>query len=81
MGSKNEFTEIVLRMKDELSGSRRHAEKANPVRFMEERLSARDAKTRYSRMSRGEIERLTPDQRKDMVGLLGTGAVIERLRG
>lgn len=80
MPKRNEFTEVVLALKDELSRARKDASKVNPVRFGEERLSAKDARTRYSQMSRGEIERLSPDQRKDMLKLIGIDGVVARLR-
>lgn len=77
---RNEFSEVVLALKDELARARKEAGKARPVRFGEERLSARDARNRYGQMSRGEIERLTSEQRKDMLDLLGTNAVLNQLR-
>lgn len=81
MPKLNEFTEVVLSIKDELSHAKKEASKVNPVRFGDERLSAKQASARYSQMSRGEIERLTPDQRKDMIKLVGIDTVITRLRG
>ena len=76
----NEFDRIVQDLKEELSGYRRQAEKSHAIPFGQEQLSARDARKRYGQMSRGEIEKLTPEQRKDMLKLLGTGPVLQQLR-
>ena len=81
MPKRNEYDQVVQKISDELTRARKQAEKAHPVPFGQERLSARDARTRYGQMSRGEIEKLTPEQRKDMIGLLGVEKVMGQLRG
>ena len=80
MPKHNEYDKVVQSLKDEISRARQRASKSNAVPFGQEQLSARDARRRYSQMSRGEIERLTPEQRKDMLGLLGVDGVMARLR-
>ena len=81
MSKKNEFTDVMLDIKNEISHAHKEALKARPVPFGQERLSARDARVRYSQMSRGEIEKLMPEQRKQMIDLLGAETVINQLRG
>ena len=81
MPKRNEFTEVMLALKDEIVHAHKEALKARPVPFGQERLSARDARVRYSQMSRGEIEKLMPEQRKQMIDLLGAGTIINQLRG
>lgn len=79
-GRRNEFDFIVQKLQGELSQLRKQAEKARPVPFGQEQLSARDARNRYRQMSRGEMEKLTPEQRRDMLDLLGLDEVMAQLR-
>lgn len=81
MPKRNEFTEVMLDIKNEIAQAHKQAAKTRPVPFGQERLSARDARVRYSQMSRGEIEKLSPEQRKQMIDLLGADTVINQLRG
>ena len=81
MSKINEFDKIIRSLQGELKDLRKASDKANPVPFGQERLSAGDARHRYEQMSRGEIERLQPEQRKDMIKLLGVDRVVARLRG
>ena len=76
----NEFDKVIRSLQSEIKRFGEAADKANPVPFGQERLSARDARRRYEQMSRGEIERLEPKQRKDMVKMLGVDGVLARLR-
>lgn len=77
---RNPYDEVVQEIREELGRRKNEAEKSHPVPFGQERLSARDARHRYSQMSRGEIEKLTPDQRRGMVKLLGMDSVLAQLR-
>lgn len=81
MPRRNPYDEVVQELKDELTRAGRQADKSRAVPFGQERLSARDARNRYGQMSRGEIEKLAPEQRKDMINLLGVEKVIAQLRG
>jgi hypothetical protein len=55
MPKRNEFTEAVLSMKDELTRMRKTATKADPIPFMEERLSSKAAaRSRIVNMSAAE---------------------------
>ena len=77
---RNPYDEVVQEIRGELHRRKDEAAKSHPVPFGQERLSARDARHRYSQMSRGEIEKLTPDQRRGMVKLLGVDSVLAQLR-
>ena len=78
---RNVYDEVVQDLKEELTRARKEADKAHPVPFGQERLTARDARNRYGQMSRGEIEKLAPEQRRDMLKLLGQEQVMTQLRG
>lgn len=80
MPKRNEFDDIIRSLQGELKAMRKAADAAKPVPFGEERLSAKEARTRYRQMSKEQIAQLQPEQREDMLKLLGLQEVLNQLR-
>ncbi len=72
MSNRNEFTEAVLMMKDEMDTMRKQADKGNGIPFMQERLSSRKA-------AANRFKQLGPDERKQIIERDGLEAVMKML--
>ena len=69
MANINEFTEAVLAMKDELTRMRKHATKADPIPFMQERVSNKAT-------ARARIQNMSPEERRVFVEKNGIDEVM-----
>ena len=69
MAKINEFTEAVLAMKDELTRMRKNATKADPIPFMQERVSSKAT-------ARARLENMSPEERKAFVEKNGIDEVM-----
>ena len=69
MANINEFTEAVLAMKDELTRMRKNATKADPIPFMQERVSNKAT-------ARARIQNMAPEERRAFVEKNGIDEVM-----
>ena len=69
MANINEFTEAVLAMKDELTRMRKNATKADPIPFMQERVSNKAT-------ARARIQNMSPEERRAFVEKNGKDEVM-----
>lgn len=69
MANINEFTEAVLAMKDELTRMRKNATKADPIPFMQERVSNKAT-------ARARIQNMSPEERRVFVEKNGIDEVM-----
>jgi hypothetical protein len=69
MANINEFTEAVLAMKDELTRMRKNATKADPIPFMQERVSNKAT-------ARARIQNMSPEERRAFVEKNGIDEVM-----
>jgi len=70
----NEFTDAILSVKDEISVLRKIARKADPIPFMQERVSKRQ-------YVRDRFERMSPEQRRQYIEKNGPEALLEAIGG
>ena len=73
MSNRNEFTEAVLMIKDEMDTMRKQADKGNGVPFMQERLTSRQAAS-------NRFKELGPDERRQIIERDGLEAVMKMSR-
>lgn len=71
MPTDNIYTEIIQEMQEELRGLRENRKPATP--FMQERLKPSALRKR--------IDKMTPGDRKELLGTLGREATLKILRG
>jgi len=72
--NKNEFTEAVLSMKDELDGMRKKADKSRPIPFMQRRVRDRAS-------AASQFQKLTPQEKEAFIQENGLEATLKLLRG
>lgn len=70
----NEFTDAILSVKDEISVLRKIATKADPIPFMQERVSKRQ-------YVRDRFERMTQEQRRQYIEENGPEAMLQAIGG
>jgi len=70
----NEFTDAILSVKDEISVLRKIARKADPIPFMQERVSKRQ-------YVRDRFERMSPEQRRQYIEKNGPEAMLQEIGG
>jgi hypothetical protein len=70
----NEFTDAILSVKDEISVLRKIATKADPIPFMQERVSKRQ-------YVRDRFERMSPEQRRQYIEKNGPEALLQAIGG
>ena len=70
----NEFTDAILSVKDEISVLRKIARKADPIPFMQERVSKRQ-------YVRDRFERMTQEQRRQYIEKNGPEAMLQEIGG
>ena len=70
----NEFTDAILSVKDEISVLRKIARKADPIPFMQERVSKRQ-------YVRDRFERMTQEQRRQYIEENGPEAMLQAIGG
>jgi hypothetical protein len=70
----NEFTDAILSVKDEISVLRKIARKADPIPFMQERVSKRQ-------YVRDRFERMTQEQRRQYIEKNGPEALLQAIGG
>ena len=70
----NEFTDAILSVKDEISVLRKIARKADPIPFMQERVSKRQ-------YVRDRFERMSPEQRRQYIEENGPEAMLQEIGG
>ena len=70
----NEFTDAILSVKDEISVLRKIATKADPIPFMQERVSKRQ-------YVRDRFERMSPEQRRQYIEKNGPEAMLQEIGG
>ena len=73
MSNRNEFTEAVLMIKDEMDTMRNQADKGNGIPFMQERLTSRQAAS-------NRFKELGPDERRQIIERDGLEAVMKMIR-
>ena len=74
MPKVNEFTDAILSVKDEISVLRKIARKADPIPFMQERVSKRQ-------YVRDRFERMSPEQRRQYIEKNGPEAMLQEIGG
>ena len=74
MPKVNEFTDAILSVKEEISVLRKIATKADPIPFMQERVSKRQ-------YVRDRFERMSPEQRRQYIEKNGPEALLEAIGG
>tara|TARA_R100001086_G_scaffold235799_1_gene158899 strand:- start:181 stop:420 length:240 start_codon:yes stop_codon:yes gene_type:complete len=72
--NKNEFTEAVLSMKDELDGMRKKADKSRPIPFMQRRVRDRAS-------AASQFQQLSPQEKEAFIQENGLEATLKLLRG
>jgi len=70
----NEFTDAILSVKDEISVLRKIARRADPIPFMQERVSKRQ-------YVRDRFERMSPEQRRQYIEKNGPEAMLQEIGG
>jgi len=70
----NEFTDAILSVKEEISVLRKIATKADPIPFMQERVSKRQ-------YVRDRFERMSPEQRRQYIEKNGPEAMLQEIGG
>jgi len=70
----NEFTDAILSVKEEISVLRKIARKADPIPFMQERVSKRQ-------YVRDRFERMSPEQRRQYIEENGPEAMLQAIGG
>ena len=70
----NEFTDAILSVKDEISVLRKIARKADPIPYMQERVSKRQ-------YVRDRFERMTQEQRRQYIEENGPEAMLQAIGG
>jgi len=70
----NEFTDAILSVKEEISVLRKIARKADPIPFMQERVSKRQ-------YVRDRFERMSPEQRRQYIEKNGPEAMLQEIGG
>ena len=70
----NEFTDAILSVKDEISVLRKIATKADPIPFMQERVSKRQ-------YVRDRFERMSQEQRRQYIEENGPEAMLQAIGG
>ena len=70
----NEFTDAILSVKDEISVLRKIARKADPIPFMQERVSKRQ-------YVRDRFERMSQEQRRQYIEENGPEAMLQAIGG
>ena len=74
MPKRNEFTDAILSVKDEISVLRKIARKADPIPFMQERVSKRQ-------YVRDRFERMSQEQRRQYIEENGPEALLQAIGG
>ena len=74
MPKVNEFTDAILSVKEEISVLRKIAKKADPIPFMQERVSKRQ-------YVRDRFERMSPEQRRQYIEKNGPEAMLQEIGG
>ena len=74
MPKVNEFTDSILSVKEEISVLRKIARKADPIPFMQERVSKRQ-------YVRDRFERMTQEQRRQYIEKNGPEAMLQAIGG
>ena len=74
MPKVNEFTDAILSVKDEISVLRKIARRADPIPFMQERVSKRQ-------YVRDRFERMSPEQRRQYIEKNGPEAMLQAIGG
>ena len=74
MPNKNEFTEAVLSMKDELDGMRKKADKSRPIPFMQRRVRDRAS-------AASQFQQLSPQEKEAFIQENGVEETVKMLRG
>ena len=74
MPKVNEFTDAILSVKEEISVLRKIARKADPIPFMQERVSKRQ-------YVRDRFERMSPEQRRQYIEKNGPEAMLQEIGG
>ena len=74
MPKVNEFTDAILSVKEEISVLRKIATKADPIPFMQERVSKRQ-------YVRDRFERMSPEQRRQYIEKNGPEAMLQEIGG
>jgi len=70
----NEFTDAILSVKEEISVLRKIARKADPIPFMQERVSKRQ-------YVRDRFERMSQEQRRQYIEENGPEAMLQAIGG
>jgi hypothetical protein len=70
----NEFTDAILSVKEEISILRKIAKKADPIPFMQERVSKRQ-------YVRDRFERMSQEQRRQYIEENGPEALLQAIGG
>ena len=74
MPNKNEFTEAVLSMKDELDDMRKKADKSRPIPFMQRRVRDRAS-------AASQFQQLSPQEKEAFIQENGVEETVKMLRG
>ena len=74
MPKVNEFTDAILSVKEEISVLRKIAKKADPIPFMQERVSKRQ-------YVRDRFERMSQEQRRQYIEENGPEAMLQAIGG
>tara|TARA_R100000306_G_C4333560_1_gene121538 strand:+ start:107 stop:346 length:240 start_codon:yes stop_codon:yes gene_type:complete len=72
--NKNEFTEAVLSMKDELDDMRKKADRSRPIPFMQRRVRDRAS-------AASQFQQLSPQEKEAFIQENGLEATLKLLRG
>ena len=80
MSQANRYTKVAVRLGERLAANAIRAEKAKPIPFGMEKVTAAEQDRRFETMRPGEFQTMSPEDRRNLVNEYGLEAVMQKVR-